>query len=285
MIAVKKPPARRPLRTVLAGAFVVVTLGIVVFAGYWAITGGRWYVVKTPSMGTAAPVGTLLWVQPTKITDLHVGEFITFHPPHSTLTYSHRVFALNSDGTVSTKGQITAPDPWKLTAADIVGKVDMRWWGMGWLVRAAPLLIIGGLAVWFGLRRFASPQWRLPVAVVGTAVLLCIAVVVLHPLTRAERLSSVAEGSGGRATYISTGLLPLRLDAGHGAHVDLRDGQVGSVLSTHVDRHGLAPVALRPHISWSFWLVLVLTCFLPALWTVFVGARSVAPGRHRVAVA
>lgn len=279
---VRTPPEpRRPLRMAASLALVAGLLGFVAFLGYWVITGGRWYIVQTPSMGTSAPVGTLLWVEPTDFADLHVGDLITFHPPNSSATYSHRVYAINVDGTISTKGQITAPDPWHLTASNVVGKVSMRWWGMGWLVRAAPYLIIGGLVLWLVLRRYTPRKWRLPGAVVGAALLLSLCIVILRPLTRADQLAINPDGRGVQATYVSTGLLPLRLEATGGAHVDLRDGQVGVVRSTHADARGRYPITLRPHIPWWWWIVLVLACFVPGLWTVVVGVRAKDSGRHR----
>jgi hypothetical protein len=275
-------PRRKPRpRNVITIGIVAVLLGFVAFVGYWAATGGRWYVVQTPSMGTAAPVGTLLWVEPVQMKDLHVGDFITFRPAGSDSTYSHRVYTINADSTISTKGQITAPDPWTLRECDIVGKVQMRWWGMGWLVKAVPILVIGGLVLWLVIRRFSTHRWRLPLTVAGGALLICVSIVMLRPLTRADQISSVATSDGARATYISTGLLPLRLQAAHGDHVNLRNGQLGSVVSTQPDSAGHYPITLNPDIIWWWWLVLVAACFVPALWTVFFGQPSRSAPKHR----
>ena len=89
--------------------------------------------------------------------------------------------------------------------------------------------------------------------------------------------SFVPAEQGGRATSISTGLLPTRLQAPQDGHVDLRDGQVGTILSTHADAHGRYWVTLTPNITWWWWLVLGLVCFIPALWTLIVGL----PGKQR----
>ncbi len=266
-----------------AGALLVVlaTVGLLAFAGYWAASGGRWFVVETPSMGTAAPVGTLLWVEPVDAHRLHVGEFVTFRPPGSSTTYSHRIYRVHSDGTYSTKGQITTPDPWRITAADVVGRVDMRWWGMGWVVKAVPLLLGGGLVLWLAVTRLTAPRWKLPVVVIGTAVLASAVLVVYRPLTRVVLLS-LAPGDGGHATFVSTGLLPMRLRTTGGHFADLRTGQVRTVSGSQTDTGALA-VHLHPHVSWWFWAVLVTACFVPALWATFVGTRRDGPGRHRAA--
>jgi hypothetical protein len=282
------PPAvvgERPPRwhKIAAAIFVIATLGFIAFVGYWAVDGGRWYVVKTPSMGTSAPVGTLLWVEPVKASQLHVGEFITFHPPNSSQTYSHRIFAIDPDGGIHTKGQITAEDPWTIHPANIVGRVSMRWWGIGWLVRAAPILIIGGLIVGFAATRLARNRWRVPVAVLGSALVLCIAIVVLQPFTRAVQLAAAPVHNGGKVTYVSTGLLPLRVGAPLDGHVDLRAGEVGSIVSHHLDTHGKYPISLKPHISIWFWILMIVSCFLPALWTTVFGQRPARAPRHRAA--
>lgn len=266
-------PAPSP-RWRAAAAWLVLILAIaaLVWAGVWRLTGGHWERIETPSMGTAAPVGTLLWVEPVPFDSIRVGDFVTFHPPNSPHTYSHRVHTVNADGTLTTKGDVNgATDPWQLHASDVVGTVTMRWWGIGWLVKAAPLLIIGGLALWLLVRYFTAPRWKPPAVIVGVALVLSLAIYVYRPLVGAEMISFVPAQQGGRATYISTGLLPTRLQAPQDGHVDLSDGQVGTILSTHADAHGRYWVTLTPNITWWWWLVLVLVCFIPALWTLIVG--------------
>jgi len=240
--------------------------------GYWALTGGRWYVVQTPSMGQAAPVGTLLWVKPVSYGSIHVGEIITFHPPGTHETYSHRVVRINSDGSLSTRGDINlAGDPWKLRAPNIEGAVAMRWWGVGWVIEAAPLLVVGGIALWILVSWFTRPRWKAPAAMVGIAVILSLSIVIYRPLVRADLLSFVPHRHGGEATYVSTGLLPTKLSAPGNGHINLRDGQVGSILSTHPIHHDVYVVHLDPRLRWWWWLVMVLVCFAPALGTVLIG--------------
>ncbi len=229
-------------------------------------------------MGTAAPVGTLLWVKPVPFDSIRVGDFITFRPPNSQHTYSHRVHAVNADGTLTTKGDINSTsDPWRLHASDVIGNVIMRWWGMGWLVKAAPLLITGGLALWVLVWRFTVPRWKPPTVIMGVALILSLAIFTYRPLVGAEAISFVPVEQGARATYVSTGLLPIRLQALQGGHVDLHDGQVGSVLSTHADADGRYRVTMAPNIAWWWWLVLVLVCFIPALWTLVFGLPGKRP--------
>lgn len=269
------------LRVVQWLLLAVIVVGLV-WAGVWRVQGGKWERVETASMGTTAPVGSLLWVEPTDFKELKVGDFITFHPPGSTgQTYSHRVHTINANGTIGTKGQITNPDPWEIRSGDVVGKVTMTWKGVGWIVKAAPVLFIGGLVLWLIIRKLRDESWKLPFAIVGASLILSLAIVIYRPLIQAEQLGFAPVAGGAKATYVSTGLLPLRLKAYHGGHVDLRDGEVGSVVSDKKDPYGRYGVSLHPHLPFWWWVVLILVCFIPALWTLVVGLPPAAPPKRR----
>ncbi len=250
-----------------AWASLAAILALAAFAGLWRLQGGRIERVETPSMGTVAPVGSLLWVKPVDASRLRPGDFITFHPPgEPQTTYSHRVFRIYPDGTIGTKGVISAPDPWRLTSQDIVGQVRMTWPMAGWLVRTTPVLVIGSFLLALGVGRLRR-RWRGAAAMVGASLVLCTAIVVYRPFVAAEQLAFAPHGDGARATYVSTGLLPIRLQADQpgGAHVDLRDGQVGSVRVAAAGRRSHYAVRLSPAVPLRFWLLLVGACFAPAL--------------------
>lgn len=270
---------------IAAWAAIALLLGFVAFCGVWRLQGGRWVRVETPSMGMTAPVGTLLWVKPVDFKSLKVGDFITFHPPGRGVTYSHRVYRLNPDRTISTKGVIPAPDPWKLTSADVIGKVEMRWWGVGWLVVAAPILIIGFFIV-AGIRAVIARDWRLPVTILLSSLVVTVAIVWLRPFINAQQLAFAPDHHGGAvATYVGTGLLPIRL-AAHGgkdgtsthgssigSSVVMRDGQLGSVRVTRPDAQHHLRVILAPAVPWWVWVGIVVLCFLPALYSALIGLR------------
>jgi signal peptidase I len=256
----------------------VAVAGMVSFAalvGFWAISGGRWFVVQTPSMGRSAPVGTLLWVKPARFSSLHVGEIITFHPPGTHETYSHRIFAVAADGTLTTKGDINAAaDPWKVQPSDVVGAVVMRWWGFGWVVKATPVLAGGGVALLLLVRYFTRDKWRTPAITAGVAIIVALAIFVYRPLVRGVLLRTAPGPGPGQtvhATYVSTGLFPTKFASPKGGSVVLKDGQIGQLLATHPARHNLYVVNLAPHLVWWWWALLLFACFLPALWTLTVG--------------
>jgi hypothetical protein len=262
----------------------VLAIGFLAFAGSWWVEGGRWVRVETPSMGSVAPIGTLLWIKPVAFDKLKVGDFITFHPPgDKNTTYSHRVYKIDADHTIQTKGVIPAPDPWRLTGADVVGEVKMRWWGFGWIVRAAPILLIGSLLTG-GALSLVRTQWRLPVGLVLGSLVLTIAITVYRPFVNAEQVAFAPVRSGGAtATYVGTGLLPIRLQAHDGRSVVISDGHLGTVHVSTADSGHKLRVNLKPAIPWMFWILLVLFCLVPAIASsassVFDSRRAAATGQ------
>jgi hypothetical protein len=254
-------------------ALLAVLVCFIAFCALWRVQGGRWERVETPSMGRVAPVGSLLWVKPVAFDSLEPGDFITFRPPGTTDgTYSHRVYKRYTDGTISTKGVIPAPDPWRLHADDVVGEVRMMWWGAGWLVVAGPMLIIGGLIV-AAVRAMLRRSWRLPATILLGSLAVTIAITWYRPFINAQQLAFAqsAHGGGADATYVGTGLLPIRLQAENGPHVDLSDGEVGSVHVTSADAGGSLRIDLKPAIPMWWWIALVGICFVPALYSLIIG--------------
>ncbi|WP_310963249.1 S24/S26 family peptidase [Nocardioides terrisoli] len=267
-----REPHRSRWGRVASWVLLACVIAFIAFCLAWRLDGGRWERVETPSMGTVAPVGSLLWVKPVDFGSLRPGDFITFHPPGAgQTTYSHRVHKINADGTLTTKGVIPAPDPWRLTASDVVGEVRMTWWGMGWLVAMAPVLLIGGLAV-AGIRSLLGERWKLPATLVLGSLVLSIAFSIYRPFTNAQQLSFAPDQRGGAtATYVGTGLLPIRLEAAGGASVVMNDGQLGTVHVTNADSDHKLRVGLKPAIPTWWWLGLVGICFLPGAYSLVVG--------------
>lgn len=244
---------------------VVAALGFLAFCAAWRIGGGTWERVETPSMGTVAPVGTLLWVQPVDFGTLRPGNFISFRPPGSSgPTYSHRVLSIEPDGRIRTKGVLSAPDPWHLGPGDVVGSVRMRWRGVGWAVAAAPVLLAGGFLALLVVR-LARPTWKAPGLLVAVALTLSAAIAWYRPLVNAEQLAfAPSPGGGADATYVGTGLLPIRLSAADGDTVLMHAGEVGTVHVSTADRAGELRVMLAPDVPLSWWIALVAACLAPA---------------------
>lgn len=249
---------------VLAAAVAVVALGGCLG---WRADGGTWVHVTSPSMGTTAPVGSLLWVGRADPADLEPGAFITFRAPNGG-TYSHRVLARYDDGSLATKGDLPGPDPWRIAPGDVVGEVRATWPGVGWLVVAAPVLL-PGLGLVLLARALVRRERRLPVTMVLGAVLVAVVLGTYQPLVGAEQVAFVPDATGARATYVGTGLLPVRLQAREpgGAAVVLHPGEVGSVEVHEPDAGGGFRVGLVPALPPWWWLAVVALCMAPAAFT------------------
>ncbi|MEO7006712.1 MAG: hypothetical protein ABI065_06735 [Terrimesophilobacter sp.] len=91
-------------------AFVVVVTGAVPY---------KIYVVHTGSMTPTIPSKSAVVVQED---EYHIGEPVSFYLNGSVVT--HRLVAINSDGTVDTKGDANATvDPWHVATSAIIGGV------------------------------------------------------------------------------------------------------------------------------------------------------------------
>src|ERR1035437_2219119 len=77
-----------------------VLLVVGVFAALFG-SGYRFFVVQTPSMGTAAPVGTLVAVHAE--TTYNVGDIVTYERKNR--SYTHRIVEITDRGFI-TKGDI-----------------------------------------------------------------------------------------------------------------------------------------------------------------------------------
>jgi hypothetical protein len=222
-------------------------------------------------MGRAAPVGTLLLTRPTSVRSVEVGDIVTFHPPNSTLVYSHRVIARSAAG-LRTRGDVNAmPDPWTLTDSNLIGKVQARWWAAGWVLRGAPLLLLGLAVIWL-ISVFLAPALRSPVRVMGAAVSASVVGFVLHPWIGLQRLSSSISGHAVAINLVSTGILPVRAAAQHGSRsTDLVNGQVGTVRVGLTGNQASYNITGDPHFSLWWWVVVVLVCLSPLVWTMTFG--------------
>lgn len=263
-----------PVAAIAAAALIcAVVLGLVIVAGFYLLGGGRWFVVSTPSMGTAAPVGTLVLTEPVSVESLRVGSIISFHPPTApSETYTHRVVRVSPDGGVATKGDINgADDPWTVHQADLVGVVTTVVPGLGWLVRALPILIVGMTVVEVISRLMRGAQLRAATRMVGASVVFAAAGAVLRPFANAQVLRTYSSGSGIGLDVVSTGLLPVRVSVGASHYVDLLSGQVGHLLIPGSESPDHYRIGTMLHLGPTEWVVIVLLCCSPLIMTMVFG--------------
>jgi signal peptidase I len=246
---------------------------IVLIAAAFYLSGGRWFIVETPSMGQVAPVGTLVLDTPVKASALAVGDIITFHPPTAPAeTYTHRIVSISKAGAISTRGDINgATDPSTLGQADLVGQVRVIIPMLGWLVRAIPILGIGALLVIFLLRFVESRTTRAAYRISGFSLVVAIAAFILRPFTQVIVLGTHAGAAGAQAMIVSTGILPIRVQAAGGGYIDLVDGQVGTIHVPSLAKNAHYAISTGLYLTFWEWVVAALVCAIPLLWTLIFG--------------
>jgi signal peptidase I len=267
------PPRRHPAVTAISIISATAGTILLIAALLFHLQGGHWFIVKTPSMGTAAPVGTLVLTTPTTATHLQVGDVIAFHPPTTPAeTYTHRIVKIGPTGLISTKGDINgATDPWQLTNANLIGQATVLLPGMGWLIRGLPITLLGIVIVFLATARVRNATRKSSYRIAGISLAVSVAAFFLKPFTGVViETTSVRNGSP-TATVVSTGLFPIRVTATHGTHTDLVSGQLGQVHVPASVHHGFYALTTGLHLSFWGWVALIGACCLPLLWTLIVG--------------
>ncbi|HEV7183019.1 MAG TPA: S26 family signal peptidase [Leifsonia sp.] len=271
---------RVPLATIIVVVFTAVLVAAVAGAGVFYAQGGRWVVVQTPSMGEYAPVGTLVISAPVSPAQLHTGETILFHPPTSpNETYFHRIVSV-AGPIIRTKGDINGSvDPWILHSSDVIGHEVARFVGVGMLLQALPILLVGGVLLEILTRYYAAAHWRAPIRVLGWSMLVAAAIVIVRPLVQAVILTQATAGSKLTAILVPTGLLTLDTHAVNGTTAVLRPGQPGSVQTSRSASAQVMHVLLSPHFDAGTVTIIGALCLVPTVICLIIVLRKPA-GRH-----
>ena len=252
----------------LASAFLAaVALAVVLVLG-WDLSGGQLQVMETASMCPSVCVGSLIGDRPLS-GPVHLGELVTFHPPSSTAeTYTHEVSHVFANGMIQTRGAGNPRhDPWLIRRSDIVGEVVFSVWGLGWLLKALPLLAIGALAwvltapiIATGTRRAWDRIWM--------TALVVIPLWLLHPLIEATVVSTSVDPEHRRwvrMTVVNTGLLPSSFRAAGGGVTS----HVGSTLTAHASgppsAHGAILVTESASFYWWGWAIVACVVASPLI--------------------
>lgn len=277
---VSTPEPRSRLRTVATWTVTALVAALVVAAFLFHASGGRWFIVQTPSMGTAAPVGTLVLTAPTPLEDIRVGDVVSFHPTTTPdETYTHRVVDLADDGTLVTRGDINgATDPWATGAEQLIGKVVVALPGAGWLAKGLPMLLAGTVLVLLLTRLLSSPTHRAAMRVLGISLVASFTVFVLRPFVGIVVLEATVEDGQTDASLVSVGMLPIRVTAVGGTHADLVSGQVGSI-QVPANGEDFYNVSSALHLPLWGWILFGALCATPVLWTMLVGLPAEAEPR------
>jgi signal peptidase I len=259
-------------RTVVMWTATVLLALLVAATLLFQASGGRWFVVQTPSMGTTAPVGTLLLTTPVLLEDVQVGDVVSFTPSTTPdETYTHRVIAVDADG-LTTQGDINgAVDPWKTDQTHLIGEATTILPGFGWLAKGLPLFLAGTVIVMILTRLIGSPTHRASMRMLGTSLVAAFTVFLLKPFVGLVVLEAVTRGSDVEASIVSTGLLPIRVAAEGGTAATLAAGEVGTITAPAGETGRFHDISSTLDLPLWGWIVFGALCAAPLLYTLIVG--------------
>lgn len=232
------------------------------------LLGVRGFIVETPSMGQAAPVGSLVITMPVMADSVKVGDIVSFRPTEApNEVYSHRVSSIDGLG-IHTKGDINgAADPWALHQTNLIGAVDMILPVFGWVVKALPILSLGFGTVWLATMYIPSRNAKSALRTLGSSAVVAYTVNLIKPLISYVVLTQTPTVGGMTSRVVSTGLIPIQF-TGAGSPVILRSGQVGNVQSLADPKTGLVHLAAAMHLDGLGWGLAFAVCAIPTLWSV-----------------
>jgi signal peptidase I len=246
-----------------------ILLVVLVFVGLFG-AGYRFFVVKTPSMATVAPVGTLVAVHPE--TSYAIGDVISFS--RSDRSYTHRIVASTAQGW-STKGDLNgSPDPLPVTNSQIIGKVVFAGKYLGFLIDALPWILFGCAIVYaLTLLPRVRPSWRWQIRLVGWSLVTSVVALWQRPWVNMVMLGYVPDDVAGVDMHlVNTGIFPVRVIG-----TVLQSGQDAVVNQTVADAAGRFSVTPQLALNSAWFLALVLICLAPTVASLLIPIEDPVP--------
>lgn len=267
----EKNRARRVRRGRLRAVVLLAVLSALVAVPLAVLGAGTGvFVIESPSMGRAAPVGSLVVTEPTEVRRLQVGDVVTYRSAPSAPTTTHRVVRIVPDG-ASVQGDINgAPDALVVRQSMLVGRAVAVIPAVGRLIRLAPWFVIGIASVLLLTWPLRNEELRAALRTVGVSAVGTVLMLLQHPLLDWVVLSKRTVPRAMLLELVSTGLLPMRLTAWHGGSMTLVPGAVGTLRAPADAVGGVrfdAALGLPP---WG-WALLVLVCLAPMTAVMIVG--------------
>lgn len=244
---------------IAAAASALLVAGIV---GALFGAGYRFFTVATPSMGTVAPVGTLVAVHPQG--SYAVGDVITY--ARNDRTYTHRIIEISERGLI-TKGDINdAADPLPVQPNEIVGEVVFTGKYLGFVMRALPWILIGWLLVYaLTLIPSVRPSWRWQIRFVGWSLVVTAVAWWQRPWVNLVLLTWYGQSDGVDMHLVNTGIFPVKV-----LGTVLRSGQDAVVTQTVVDAQGRYTVVPQLALTMGWFLLLLAICLTPMVASLLV---------------
>jgi len=227
------------------------------------------YVVKTPSMGTTAPVGTLVAVHAQD--SYAIGDVVSY--ARNGVVYTHRVVDVTAQGFI-TKGDINgAPDALPVTQSEIVGTVTLFGKYLGFLVEGLPWLFIGA-AIVYGLSLIPriGRAWRWHFRLVGWSLVTSLVALWFRPWVNMVMTGYVAQSDGVDMHLVNTGIFPVSV-----LGKVLTSGQDAVVTQTVADASGHYIVTPQLALNAWYFLLLLVICLTPVLASLLIGVEQEVP--------
>jgi signal peptidase I len=266
-------PKRKIVRvsTIIFG---IVLAALLAFGGIWLATGGKYYIMSTPSMSPALPVGALVLTQPFTPAKVVVGTVIVFQPPDPVQrTFTHRVIAITPLG-YKTKGDAEmGPDAWTIPFENVKGVVVQSLPGVGWLLRALPWLLVGLLLV-IGLAAMVPWRWGVFMPLLAVVIVVTIPLIVLKPLVRGQLVEKADGSTTITARVVNTGLLPLKFEPVGQPGVHVAAGHWYDFTFPKTDKAQQFNIHARVDLTLAGWIILGLLCLLPLFLAIGVSVRE-----------
>lgn len=274
---------RRAARSVPAFLVSTALVALALTWGGWLVSGGGLYLVGSPSMGTVAPVGSLVATQPLAPSAvLRVGEIVMFEPHGGrSSTYVHRIYQILPKGEYLTKGDLNqGPDPWVITRSDIVGTPQAIIPAIGWIYKCATWLFLGA-AVLLIVALYVGERQRRWILALGPAVLLAVPLLWYRPLIGGFLYGSGRRGRLVAANIIDTGILPVHFTPTGGDVVHAVPGQEVLVTGRTPKHPSVLHIRINVALPWWGWALVILACLTPLI-LVAVDALSRRPRRTAI---
>jgi signal peptidase I len=269
-------PAKGPRISVFTAAICMAVLVSLLAYFAWTLAGGRLLVMSTPSMCPNACVGSLVAIRPLTGV-IHHGQLISFRPPGQNQIFTHRVERVFANGSFTTKGDAeTYPDPWIITRAEVVGRVSFTVSGLGWWLRALPIVAIGCALLLFVRGMFAPRSRRTFERLFCTAIVV-LPIDMLRPLVNGDVIQTgIDRHHHGWATslVVNTGLLPARFAASAGRAISrLAPSRLG-LLSGPLPRGSAMMMRDTASLPGWIWVVVTIAVFSPLLGCLYYTLRT-----------
>ena len=252
-----------------------VLLVVVVLVGLYS-AGIRMSEVKTPSMGTVAPVGTMVVTRPES--SYKVGDVVTYL--REGRSYTHRIVDQTFQGFITKGDMNTAADALPVTPTQVVGKVVFYGKYLGFLVQGLPAILLGWAVVFaITLLPRVRRSFRWQIRLIGWSLVVSFVAMFLRPWVNLVMLGYVPDDvSGVDMHFVNSGIFPVSV-----LGKVISSGQDVVVNQTVVDAWGRYSVTPQLALNPGWFLVLLLICVTPMVGSLLIKVEDDVPDAAPVA--